>query len=180
MAALGPIPSADGSAVLFTVILAGDSDQTAKHVDALNQLRDTYTTGGTTMYMLGEPTSTDDFKKIADEDLAKGETIGVIVALIVLVIVFGALVASLPPIHLGIVAIAVALGLAALIGSVVALEFLVTNMMTMMGLAVGIDYSLFVVSRYREERREGARSSRRSTWPAARRAGPWCSVGSPW
>ncbi len=65
------------------------------------------------MYMLGETTSTDDFKKISEEDLRKGEGIGVLVAIIVLIIVFGSLVAGITPIVMGIFAIGVALGLVA-------------------------------------------------------------------
>jgi MMPL family len=49
----------------------------------------------------------------------------------------------------------VALGLVSLLGLAFDLSFLVTNMITMIGLAVGIDYSLFTVSRYREERAHG-------------------------
>ena len=155
VAALGPIPSEDGEAVLFTVILAGDADQTAEHVDELNTIRERYSTGGTTMYMLGETTSTDDFKKISEEDLRKGEGIGVLVAIIVLIIVFGSIVAGITPIVMGIFAIGVALGLVGVIGQVWHFSFFVPNLISMMGLAVGIDYSLFIVSRYREERTRG-------------------------
>jgi RND superfamily putative drug exporter len=141
--------------VLFTVILTGDSDQTASHVDQLNEIRDRYTTGDTTMYMLGEPTSTDDFKKISEEDLQKGESIGIIVAIIVLLIVFGSAIAGVTPIILGIFAIGGALGLTALIGQIWHFTFFAPNLISMMGLAVGIDYSLFIVSRFREERARG-------------------------
>ncbi len=155
VAALGPIDSQDGTAVLFTVILAGDSDETAANVGQLNTIHDRYTTGGTTMYMLGEPTSTDDFKKISEEDLKKGETIGILVAIVVLLIVFGSVIAGVTPIIMGVFAIGVGFGLVGLLGQLWHFSFFVPNLMSMMGLAVGIDYSLFIVSRYREERARG-------------------------
>jgi RND superfamily putative drug exporter len=155
VAALGPIESADGTAVLFTVILTGDSDATAANVGQLNAIHDRYTTGDTTMYMLGEPTSTDDFKKISEEDLKKGESIGIIVAIIVLLVVFGSAIAGVTPIIMGVFAIGVGFGLVGLLGQLWHFSFFVPNLMSMMGLAVGIDYSLFIVSRYREERARG-------------------------
>jgi putative drug exporter of the RND superfamily len=103
----------------------------------------------------GAITIEDDFSTIAEDDLATGESFGIIVALIVLVIVFGAVVAGIVPIAMGIGAIAVATGVTALVGQLTDFSFFVTNMITMMGLAVGIDYSLFIVSRYREERQRG-------------------------
>ena len=72
-----------------------------------------------------------------------------------LVIVFGALVAGVTPIIMAIFAIAVTLGLVGLLGQVWRFSFFAPNLITMMGLAVGIDYSLFIVSRYREERQRG-------------------------
>ena len=92
---------------------------------------------------------------IAEEDIAQGETIGIIAALIILVVVFAALVAAGIPIILAIVSIAIAMGITALIGQISDLSFFVTNMIAMIGLAVGIDYALFVIERYREERRHG-------------------------
>jgi putative drug exporter of the RND superfamily len=74
---------------------------------------------------------------------------------VVLILVFGAVVAGIIPIIMGIASIAVAIGAVALVGTSVDFSFFVTNIITMMGLAVGIDYSLFVVSRFREERANG-------------------------
>ena len=96
-----------------------------------------------------------DFTDLAEEDAKKGEAIGLGAALIVLIIVFGAFLAALLPIVMAVFAIAVALGLVALIGQLVEFNLFVTNMATMIGLAVGIDYSLFIVSRFREERKKG-------------------------
>jgi putative drug exporter of the RND superfamily len=74
---------------------------------------------------------------------------------VVLILVFGAVVAGIIPIIMGIASIAVAIGAVALVGTSVDFSFFVTNIITMMGLAVGIDYSLFVVSRFRKERANG-------------------------
>src|SRR5437899_8138998 len=97
----------------------------------------------------------DELQTQAQHDLETGESIGIPIALVVLIIVFGALLAAGVPLVLGILAIVVAVGLSALLGHVSQLSFFITNMITFMGLAVGIDYSLFIVSRYREERRGG-------------------------
>ncbi len=111
--------------------------------------------GGYTVLISGQATVGHDFTKLSESDLQKGEGIGIPIALLILVAVFGAVVAALVPLILTIFAIIVALALAALIGQISPLSFFVVNMLTFMGLAVGIDYSLFIVSRYRDERREG-------------------------
>jgi uncharacterized membrane protein YdfJ with MMPL/SSD domain len=104
----------------------------------------------------GEFTLDADFSTLAEEDLLNGEVgFGLPAALIVLLIVFGSLVAGLIPLLLAIVSIIIALSLAALVGQAFPLSVFATNMLTAMGLALGIDYSLFVLSRYREERLHG-------------------------
>jgi RND superfamily putative drug exporter len=155
VAALGPIASQDGAAVLFTIVLTGNSDQTGAHVGLLDAIREKYTADGTKMYMLGEATSTEDFKTISEEDSRRGEMVGVIVAIVVLLVVFGSLIAGVTPIIMGVLAIGTALGILGLLGSLWRFSFFVPQLVSMMGLAVGIDYSLFIVSRYREERARG-------------------------
>jgi RND superfamily putative drug exporter len=95
------------------------------------------------------------FSRIADEDLLRGEGVSIVAALIILIVVLGALVGAGLPLLLGVVSIVVATGLAALIARTTEMSFIVTQMISMIGLAVGIDYALFIVERYREERRRG-------------------------
>jgi RND superfamily putative drug exporter len=98
-----------------------------------------------------------DFGKQSQTDLEKGElAFGLPAALIVLVLVFAAVVAGLVPVLMAILSIIVALGLVAVISLEFSLSVFIVNMLTGMGLALGIDYSLFVVSRYREERNLGS------------------------
>jgi len=154
-AALGPIPSEDGKAVTFTVIMAGELDAAAEHVEDLESIREDASAGGIEAYILGQATSTEDFKKVSEEDLRFGESIGILAALIVLVIVFGSIVSGITPIFMGIFAIVTTVGIVGLLGQIWHFSFFTPNLISMMGLAVGIDYSLFIVSRYREERQKG-------------------------
>ena len=104
----------------------------------------------------GTETLDHDFNLLSQEDLENGELkFGLPAALIILLLVFGAVVAGLVPLLMAIVSIVVALGLTALLAQPFELSVFVINMLTGMGLALGIDYSLFVVSRYREERGRG-------------------------
>ena len=103
----------------------------------------------------GEASMMADFVEVQEETVRRGESIGISVALVVLVLVFGAVAAALLPIALGIVAVIVAFGATALVAQVLVLPVDTMAMVGMMGLAVGIDYSLFIVSRFREERDRG-------------------------
>jgi uncharacterized membrane protein YdfJ with MMPL/SSD domain len=104
----------------------------------------------------GEWTVENDFAHLSQEDLEKGELqFGLPAALIILLLVFGAVVAGLVPLLLALIAILTALGLTALVGIAFDLSIFTVNMLSGMGLALGIDYSLFIVSRFREERSSG-------------------------
>ncbi len=106
--------------------------------------------------MVGEGTLDHDFNALSQHDLKSGElAVGLPAALVVLVLVFGSIVAGLVPLVMAIVSIIVALGLCGPIAAIFSLSVFFVNMLTGMGLALGIDYSLFVVSRYREERAGG-------------------------
>ncbi|MFL5959695.1 MAG: MMPL family transporter [Gaiellaceae bacterium] len=112
--------------------------------------------GGFEVGITGYRTVNHDFGMQSQTDLEKGElAFGLPAALVVLVLVFGAVVAGLVPVLMAILSIVVALGLVALLSLEFSLSVFIVNMLTGMGLALGIDYSLFVVSRYREERKLG-------------------------
>jgi uncharacterized membrane protein YdfJ with MMPL/SSD domain len=152
----GPV-SETGRSTLLPVTLAG-VDHTAvgeSAVRLVDRVKSIEAPEGFEALVAGPATLENDFIRLAEEGLQQGETIGLAVALVVLVFVFGAVVASLIPILLAVMAIAIALGAAAAFGLAFDLPFFIANIITMIGLAVGIDYSLFIVSRYREERANG-------------------------
>ena len=104
----------------------------------------------------GQETLDRDFNELSQSDLQEGELqIGLPAALIILLLVFGAVVAGLVPLLITLPSIVVALGLVAVLAHAFTLSIFVINMLTGMGLALAIDYALFVVSRFREERGRG-------------------------
>ena len=137
-----------------TAILVGLPDDA---VDAA--VADAQAANGASGYevgITGDQTVGADFDQLSQDDLRTGELFfGAPAALIILILVFGAVVAGLIPVVLAILSIVVALALTALVGQAFDLSVFVVNMITGMGLALGIDYSLFIVSRYREERGGG-------------------------
>ena len=107
-------------------------------------------------YATGPASASLDLETLSRRDLTTGElAFGIPAALVILVIVFGTLVAAAIPLLLGIVAIVLALAVTAVLGQVTTVSVFAVNMITGMGLALGIDYSLFVLSRYRDERAFG-------------------------
>jgi RND superfamily putative drug exporter len=152
----GRFVSHDQHAILIPVTMAGTLDDANTNIDqVLDRTLHAPHPDGFKVWVAGEATAAKDSNTIAEQDLRKGETIGIVAAVVILIVVFGALAAAVVPIVLAIMAIVVALGLVSLLGLAFDLSFFITNMVTMIGLAVGIDYSLFIVSRYREERARG-------------------------
>jgi uncharacterized membrane protein YdfJ with MMPL/SSD domain len=146
--------SADRHATIVPVALR-DDDETEALVEKVEAIDGD---GAFAVSVTGEETLDYDFNLLSQEDLENGELkFGLPAALVVLLLVFGTVVAGLVPLLMAIVAIVVALGLTALVAQQFDLSVFVINMLTGMGLALGIDYSLFVVSRYREERGKGRR-----------------------
>ncbi|MDP6667581.1 MAG: MMPL family transporter, partial [Dehalococcoidia bacterium] len=144
--------SQDGTALLTSVNIY---DASTNRISTLLHVTEDFSTDGFEVYMMGDASIEHVFLELAESDLVSGETIGVGIAIIILALVFGAVVAAFIPIILAIVAIFTALGFTSIVGQFMDLNEFVPNMISMMGLAVGIDYSLFILSRYREERERG-------------------------
>ncbi|MCL6589099.1 MAG: MMPL family transporter [Firmicutes bacterium] len=103
------------------------------------------------VYTAGEGSVTYDLVEATGRDLIKAETYSFPLIIIILVFSFGALLAAGIPVILGTVSVAIALGLMYFIGQGLPMFVLAKNAVSMIGLGVGIDYSLFMVSRFREE-----------------------------
>jgi putative drug exporter of the RND superfamily len=144
--------SRDRHALLIPIVIP-DTDQAGPVEDVVDRANESpaFDVGVT-----GNQSSDYDFNQLSQHDLKSGELkFGVPAALVILILVFGAIVAGLVPLLMAIISIVVALGFVAVLSQPFNLSVFIINMLTGMGLALGIDYSLFVVSRYREERGGG-------------------------
>jgi RND superfamily putative drug exporter len=99
----------------------------------------------------GAPVVYADMERLSTQDLAQVEKYTFPVALVLLVVIFGTLVASGVPLLIGGVSVATTLALLDLLGHVTTMSTFALNVTTMIGLGIGIDYALLMVSRFREE-----------------------------
>ena len=107
--------------------------------------------GGFTTYVTGDPAFDYDLRTTAADDSRRMENRLIPATIVLLLLTFSALVAALLPIGVGVIAITVSLGLVSIAATIVPMSIFVLNLTTMIGLGVGIDYSLLVVTRFREE-----------------------------
>jgi RND superfamily putative drug exporter len=103
----------------------------------------------------GNPALDYDVRTISTADTRNAERRALPLTLVVLVLAFGALVAATLPIIVGILAMTIALGVVAVAAQFQPMSVFVLNITTMVGLGVGIDYSLLIVTRFREELNRG-------------------------
>src|ERR1700733_14128384 len=103
----------------------------------------------------GETPLNFDLRKVSADDVDHAEEKAMPVTLLLLVLAFGSLIAALLPLGVGVLSISMAMGAAALLANYLHLSILVQNLATMLGLGLGIDYALLMVSRFREALAEG-------------------------
>jgi RND superfamily putative drug exporter len=152
----GFLVSGDRHTTIIPFTMAGDFDDASEHIKRVVEVVSAFQGQADFKVLItGRATAGLEFRELGQEDLRTGEVFGVPIAAAILIAVLGAIVAALVPLILAGVSIVVALGVAALVGQAFELSFFVENVITMIGLAVGIDYSLFILSRYREERARG-------------------------
>jgi putative drug exporter of the RND superfamily len=149
------LTSSDRHATILPVVLADDEEEDSIK-DIVEIVQGADGEQGFAVDITGEFTVGLDFEKVSEDDLQQGELqFGLPAALIILLLVFGTLVGTMIPLTMALISIIVALALVAVIGQLFEVNLFVTNMLVAMGLALGIDYSLFIVSRLREERAKG-------------------------
>ena len=146
--------SQDGHAVLVTLVLGDDAE--IGIVKVLDEVVAADSAADFDVDITGTNTLGHDFAELSESDLTNGELkFGLPAAIVVLILVFGALVAAFIPMSIAIGSIVVTVAISSVLGQFTSLSFFIVNMIAAMGLALGIDYSLFVLSRYREERQAG-------------------------
>jgi RND superfamily putative drug exporter len=108
---------------------------------------------GVEMWVTGIPQVYHEFNAKIEQDLFQAEAISLPIALLILLAVFGTLVGAALPLVIAGLAMPTAFAAISLLARVTEMSIFVTNIATMIGLALAIDYSLFMVSRFREELR---------------------------
>ena len=147
--------SADRHATVLPVVLAEPKDE--RIADLVSTVERANGGAGFAAHVTGSYTLDRDLEELSASDLSKGELqFGLPAALIVLLLVVGTLFGVAIPMLMAIISIVVALAVTAVVGQAFPLNLFVLNMVVAMGLALGIDYSLFIVSRLREERHRGS------------------------
>jgi len=153
--------SKNGRAALVTFQVAGDpdtaQDRVAPALAATAAVQHSYP--GLFIGEVGVASTNKAVNKLVGDDFHKAEATSVPVTLFILVIAFGALIAAGVPLLLGFTAVLAALGITELLSHVLHVEQSITSVILCIGLAVGIDYSLFYVRRAREERAHGRTAS---------------------
>ncbi len=144
-------PSVDGTQTAFTVTFTIQDEYV---VDSLPELRGALATAGfaaSKIQLAGTPAHYEDIGTQTKQDLIKAERIGIPLALIVLLIVFGTAVAAAMPLIVGLVAVITTLAVLHILTLPLHLSIYVMNIASLLGLGLGIDYSLLGVARFREE-----------------------------
>ena len=145
--------------------VTGTFDETA---DLATDLRDEVGAGdgpknGVETYLVGQQALWAGMQDLSKEDLAAAEATGFPIVLLILLAVFGSLAAAALPLALGLVSVLITGAAIFFLSQALDMSVFVTNMASMIGIGVAVDYSLFVLARYREEIRAGAdeRTARR-------------------
>jgi putative drug exporter of the RND superfamily len=147
--------SADGRSGLLLLALSGTDEQAEVRAEELEPLL-TRDLGPATAATGGLQQANLDINAQVESDLAVAEAIAVPLTIALLLVVFGSVVAGLLPLLVGLVAIVGTFAALAAVASFTDVSVFALNLTTAMGIGLGVDYALLVVSRYREELARGA------------------------
>jgi RND superfamily putative drug exporter len=147
--------ASEGLAVVSIQATPNVSEQIDAAVDLREKLAPGETVDGVTPYLVGQPAAWAGLQELSKEDLESAEITGFPIVALILIAAFGSLAAAALPLALGFVAVMVTGAVIYFLSLSMEMSVFVTNMASMIGIGVAVDYSLFVLARYREEVRRG-------------------------
>jgi RND superfamily putative drug exporter len=152
-----PIPARDGSALLVPITMSGDPDTASDRVGPLRAATASVQAAHPSLRVeeVGGPSINKALDDTLGKDFQKAEILSLPVTLLILIIAFGALIAAGVPVLLALSSVAAAMGLSTLASHLVPMGDATSSVILLIGMAVGVDYSLFYVRREREERALG-------------------------
>ncbi len=167
-----PLISSDGRAALMQWDISGDPETADQRVQPMIDAvaRAGESTPGLTMGEVGDGSLNQAISNMYGDDLQQSEILSIPLTLLILIIVFGAVVAALVPLVLALTSLVAAFAITQALTPLVAWDETTGSVMLVIGLAVGVDYALFIVRRARNERYEG-RDSREAILAAAATSG---------
>src|SRR5947209_7273959 len=145
--------SLDRHAAYVNVLFKPDPDSASKLLPQLENRLQSVPNLKTTIG--GGPVFYEDIQAVSERDLRRAEFLAIPFAIIALLLVFRSVVAAILPALVGCGAVAVSLALVFVLWQITTLSIFVLNITTLFGLGLGVDYSLFMVSRFREELAHG-------------------------
>jgi uncharacterized membrane protein YdfJ with MMPL/SSD domain len=147
--------SEDGRSALVTFELPGDKpeDKVDPSLDAVSALAKQH--AGFRIEQFGDGSADKALSKAFEDDFRKAEVTSLPITLVILILAFGALLAAFVPLLLAITAVAAAVGLIGPISQIWPVDEAISSVVLLIGLAVGVDYSMFYLRREREERARG-------------------------
>ncbi|MFI7646472.1 MMPL family transporter [Micromonospora sp. NPDC049460] len=152
-----PVTARDGSALLVPITMSGDAETASDRVQPLRDATARVQEGHPQLRVeqVGGPSISKALNDTLGEDFKRAELLSLPVTLAILIIAFGALIAAGVPVLLALSSVAAAMGLSTLASHLVPATDTTASVILLIGMAVGVDYSLFYVRREREERAKG-------------------------
>jgi uncharacterized membrane protein YdfJ with MMPL/SSD domain len=164
--------SKDGHSAMITFVPKGTFEEASLYIDSVTKAVDKVETRHPGFYVeeIGSVSTQKKFQAIFNSQLVKVGLIALLLTLVILLFVFGSAVAALVPLLLSLTAVMATIQLVSLPSQLIPVDEQISEVILLIGLAVGIDYSLFYVRREREERRAG-RAERAALEAAAATSG---------